>query len=791
MPELDAFERSLEAAFQDFADRGVAPVDTVAFAERVAGRPRTRRRSVAPWPRPRVAWVFLAAVLLLAALVAVAVVGGWRADRRLAEMAPAVVASPPVAPPSAGPPAPPSARPASAGVVMVEPGSDVAEAAFAPDGSLWTVGFGSVIRYDLEAGTATAYGRSDGLPAYMEQLVIAGDGTVWVGGWLDEVGLARFADGRWTAVATPDSLDTGDMGPMAVAPDGSLWVVANTDSQRLLWFDGTWHATPPQPEFTGHVPWAGSPAVTPDGTVWVSSAHGLDAYHEGTWSARPEAPDGQVTVTPDGALWVAGTNWYSGPTESFPPDVPASGVARFDGMRWATYTVEDGLADNGAELHVGADGTVWATHDDWVGKVSRFDGARWMAFPADGITSNVAVAADGSLWAVTAGGATRYDGTGTTTASLPVATLPAARSPFTLERIGEHQGSTPLGDIAWRVFRPSASHELSDLLATPHGLAGLDGNDLRWSADGETWEGTALSIRPFGLVPAGDDIVVVGPTGAVRLTWNGRGWAEADRLEIEGQPGAGIDEVVFGPRGAVITTGFPADPQVLYSSDGHRFRPAETPPSKARLATLTGSVARSCNSPGGGSERIGPVFATPDGFVALTASHPEDWASNHCAPVPWFSEDGSHWRLVGLESPFGAGSEVLSVSSAGGRYVAIGGIGVPRDAAGAAAVTWVSTDGLSWTRLGADAASPVINNRGPWEAEGNPVVSDLGFMAHDESGALWASPDGVTWGRALIGFPGLGPEGEFYRFEVFSSDVIVLRGEDTGEPVIAVGTVQR
>jgi ligand-binding sensor domain-containing protein len=60
-------------------------------------------------------------------------------------------------------------------------------------------------------------------------------------------------------------------------------------------------------------------------------------------------------VAPDGALWF-GTGW--------------SGVSRFDGETWTSFTTDDGLVSNGVH--------------------------------------SIAVAPDGALWFGTAGGVSRY-----------------------------------------------------------------------------------------------------------------------------------------------------------------------------------------------------------------------------------------------------------------------------------------------------------------------------------------------------------------------------------------------
>ena len=114
MPELDPFEHSLETALRAFADRGVIPVDAVAFTARVAGRPRGM---LSPWrPAPRLAWVLLLLAGVLAALVGGTLLVGSQLQPKL----PAVV-------PNLGPVAtcPPGSTPDEQGPVdQARPSSD-------------------------------------------------------------------------------------------------------------------------------------------------------------------------------------------------------------------------------------------------------------------------------------------------------------------------------------------------------------------------------------------------------------------------------------------------------------------------------------------------------------------------------------------------------------------------------------------------------------------------------------------------------------------------------------------
>jgi hypothetical protein len=81
MPELDAFERSLQSALREFAERGVLPVDPVGYAAQVSEQPQPRlpidwhlvRRSV---------WLLLMAALLGAFLASVLYLGAQPTDDR-------------------------------------------------------------------------------------------------------------------------------------------------------------------------------------------------------------------------------------------------------------------------------------------------------------------------------------------------------------------------------------------------------------------------------------------------------------------------------------------------------------------------------------------------------------------------------------------------------------------------------------------------------------------------------------------------------------------------------------
>ena len=88
-----------------------------------------------------------------------------------------------------------------------------------------------------------------------------------------------------------------------------------------------------------------------------------------------------------------------------------TGLSRFDGQQWTTFTHADGLADDViAPQAVDGQGQMWA--GNWKG-LSRFDGQRWTRYRFEGLWGDVvAVAPNGDVWCTGYGDVllTRFDG---------------------------------------------------------------------------------------------------------------------------------------------------------------------------------------------------------------------------------------------------------------------------------------------------------------------------------------------------------------------------------------------
>ena len=614
------------------------------------------------------------------------------------------------------------------------------DVALAPDGKLWAATAGGVVEWDLATASPTVFSEVDGLGGRsVYGVAVAADGTVWAAGdsWL------AYYDGTWTVVG--DQVLTDPVRDLAVGPDGTVWVVDGDDA--LIRFDAG-RAT------SFGVPGAAiSISVDPAGTIWMSTMQSGVLAFDGEWHyfsvdhGLPSDVVGNVAVAPDGSVWVGGDGLYGDPGG----DIPAAGIAHFDGSTWTSFTTADGLLSNDGGVAVGPDGDVWVIHTSLPDEVadalgaslpsglSRYDGTRWETYPniPTGYGRGAAVSADGTLWMPWSQGIVGFDGTASRLLVAGTEAVPPPGPPGPAVSLEPAEGfepvrlSTSIGEIEFTTWiRADGEEPAWEMTETAHGIIGHLGPDgtPAWSLDGITWTEIRPSVEPRGWsdrsAADGDDVFVWSvDDGVGRTAWDGTGWTEAETFYNPLLDGA--SRTVAGPRGIVAVRG-----DRVYYWDGTGFTEAAQPPDPLLHPGSSAGCAAQQDRLGWGimKELAGPVIATDNGFVALAARSEDDWHRFPvCEPLVWFSPDGNEWLPTTDESPFGEGSVVRDLAVAGGRIVAVGGTTLEE------AGVWASDDGITWERtdFGSYSMLRVAGGARGWIAVGH--------------GDMWFSPDGLVW----------------------------------------------
>jgi streptogramin lyase len=328
--------------------------------------------------------------------------------------------------------------------------------------------------------------------------------------------ISRWTKHRgWTTYTEDDGLAGIIVESIAVAPDGTLWFGT---SQGVSSFDGeTWITY-------NHIdmPISSIPAVAlaPDGALWFGSYDGISCfdgdtcatYNTGATPTSIHGPNPEpdwvrvIAVVQDGAVWFN------------TPGLQDTGVCRFDGRTWITYTTDDGLASNSVRaIAVASDGTVWfGTAGDGV---SHFDGESWTTYTVrDGLASNfvssIAVAPDGALWFGAGNSITRFDGESWTTYKTGDGSevQSIAVGPDGVLWLYTGRGVSRFDGQTWVTYTPANSGLAGLALGSPRGLT-VDNQGRVWIG---TWNGlsvlderVSLPPRPLHVLAAAWGIVCV------------------------------------------------------------------------------------------------------------------------------------------------------------------------------------------------------------------------------------------------------------------------------------------
>ena len=341
--------------------------------------------------------------------------------------------------------------------------------AAAPDGSVWAATGSLKLPGDADgshtgvvlarfAGRSwTVFGAAHRLPEpdplnWATITAVAASRDVVVAATRD--GFYRLSGKRWvrtgaspaaTALAWPETL-------LAVSSE-EAWA-ASWDAGLRHFRNGTWASVP----IAGWKPPVRvfGVARAPDGALAVATDRGAAVLRKGRWTVLEEGEVHAVTFARDGAIWVA--ELASEGTET------TVASFRFDGRAWARTALPALTAPGRPSVLVPAPGgEVWLLSRGWVASLDRFDGTRWVhESPLDGArpddVAGLAVAANGDLWAVGAGGdppgwsVARYDGA--TWTAYPQ--LRRSRRAGLPERVRDRAGRQPL-DIHGQWPRPTST----------------------------------------------------------------------------------------------------------------------------------------------------------------------------------------------------------------------------------------------------------------------------------------------------------------------------------------------
>jgi ligand-binding sensor domain-containing protein len=179
--------------------------------------------------------------------------------------------------------------------------SAIFDIAFGPGLVRWFVTDEGLVRHDPTTDEWISFTAADHpLLSEVNQLLVASDGTVWVGGY---EGLIQYDGTGWRTPSTAGKPPTW-VNDMAEAPDGSLWLVGDGNLFHLdgeRWVQFSWPGEG----------WTEKLAIGPDGVIWTgATAMARFDPSSGAWQVFTSA-DGLVGaevraihVMPNGEVWV-------------------------------------------------------------------------------------------------------------------------------------------------------------------------------------------------------------------------------------------------------------------------------------------------------------------------------------------------------------------------------------------------------------------------------------------------------------------------------------------------------
>ena len=311
---------------------------------------------------------------------------------------------------------------------------------------VWVGTSGGVVRYDTRSDDYKLFDVKSGLLSNGVFHVGKLDGRIVVGTYGGGLSLLDPVTEKWQTYNIPEGLGDAFVYDVLKAKNGDVWIATWSGVNRVRggrlddrsqWELHTVEST------RGGLPndWVYGLAEGRDGDIWLGTEGGLAHFKDGAWQnwnhakglgADYERVKDQVRFKTDPAkvsehharqkeeMGLQDIQVAYNPNYMVSLAVDAQGVvwagtwggglSRFDGRKWLSYTVTEGLPGNHVfMLHIDPKGVLWVGTDNGLAKMNggRFE----VLTTVDGLFSNtvfsMATALDGTLWVGSFGGVAR------------------------------------------------------------------------------------------------------------------------------------------------------------------------------------------------------------------------------------------------------------------------------------------------------------------------------------------------------------------------------------------------
>ncbi|MGQ0524701.1 MAG: ligand-binding sensor domain-containing protein [Betaproteobacteria bacterium] len=310
-------------------------------------------------------------------------------------------------------------------------GNNSVTAIYADRTVMWVGTSGGIVRYDTITRDFKKYDASDGLQANGILCLGKVQGRIAIGTYGGGLSLYDEEGAKWTHYGVAEGLSDSFVYDVLETSTGDVWIATGSGVSRVR--NGVLKDTTKWDHYTVSTTDGGLPndrvyriAEGRDGSIWLATRGGVANFRNGNWknwtqasglgdpqadgavlrrSNRPQERRGggaKATANPDhiAALEVGkeGNIWIG---------MRGGGVARFDGMKWTSYTMSSGLpSDYVSALHFDRHGHLWVGTTG--GLAVYRDGKFHVLTTAQGLLTDnvlaVTTAMDDDVWVGTFGG---------------------------------------------------------------------------------------------------------------------------------------------------------------------------------------------------------------------------------------------------------------------------------------------------------------------------------------------------------------------------------------------------